>query len=168
MLQIGEESPQPKRVSEMGFLACILEWSDGLLYSHHQHPHHLSCPWRAQSRREEAGSLTVAFPRITAWGAYLSPRSLSGRQSQETPIGSGKVRQEREGRQGRMCYQGHIHVDRLNIIPPGNSKKRPHFETSQSTWDSKFTFFHIPGSSRPRNWTHISSASCIGKWVLYH
>ena len=61
----------------------------------------------------------------------MSPRSLSGSQSQETRLCSGKVRQEREGRQGRMCYQGHIHVDSLNIIPPGNSKKRTHFETSQ-------------------------------------
>ena len=24
------------------------------------------------------------------------------------------------------------------------------------------------GSSRPRNWTHISCVSCIGRWILYH
>ena len=24
------------------------------------------------------------------------------------------------------------------------------------------------GSSRPRDWTHVSYVSCIGRWVLYH
>ena len=24
------------------------------------------------------------------------------------------------------------------------------------------------GSSRPRDWTHISCISCIGRWILYH
>ena len=24
------------------------------------------------------------------------------------------------------------------------------------------------GSSRPRNWTHMSCVSCIGRWILYH
>ena len=28
--------------------------------------------------------------------------------------------------------------------------------------------FYVRGSSRPRDRTHVSSVSCIGKWILYH
>ena len=27
---------------------------------------------------------------------------------------------------------------------------------------------HSRGSSQPRDWTHVSCVSCIGRWILYH
>ena len=130
-LQVGVESPQPKRVSEMGFLACILEWSDGPLYSHHPHPHHLSSMKSTEWEKGGQFSFCSFSQNHSLRCIFESKEFIWEAVPGKTSLGSGKVGQEREGRRGRMCYQGHIQMDSLNIIPPGNSRKRPHFETSQ-------------------------------------
>ena len=43
----------------------------------------------------------------------------------------GKLDRKGKADEEGCVYQGHIQMDSLNIIPPGSSRKRPHFETSQ-------------------------------------
>ena len=39
---------------------------------------------------------------------------------------------------------------------------------SQATILDWVAFSYSRGSSRPRDWTHVSWVSCIGRWILYH
>ena len=52
----------------------------------------------------------------------------------------------------------------MDYSPPGSSVHRI-FQARILEW---VAIFYSRGSSWPRDWTHISCVSCIGKQILYH
>lgn len=122
---------QPQRASEMGFLACSLERSDALL--HPPHPVHTTHHGHEGQGRGEGRLVLLlqVFPEaLPEVHKYLSPRSLSGRQSQETPVQElGKL--DRKGKaDNEGCVTKDAHMGCLNITPPGDSRKRRHTQAS--------------------------------------
>ena len=54
--------------------------------------------------------------------------------------------------------------DSMDCSPPGSSV----LGISQTSILESVAMPSSRGSSQPRDWTHGSSVSCIGRWVLYH
>ena len=79
-----------------------------------------------------------------------------------------------EGKRGRKTSGKGMHAKSLqsyltlcnpmDCSPPGSSVHRI-FQARVLVWVAMPS---SRGSSRPRDWTHVSYVSCIGRWVLYH
>ena len=52
----------------------------------------------------------------------------------------------------------------MDCSPPGSSVHR-NFQARILEW---VTISSFGGSSQSRDWTWVSGASCIGRWILYH
>ena len=53
----------------------------------------------------------------------------------------------------------------MDCSPPGSSLHED--SPGKSTGEGCHALLSR-GSSRPRDWTHVSWVSCIGRWILYH
>ena len=52
----------------------------------------------------------------------------------------------------------------IDCRPPGSSVHGL-FQARILAW---IAISHSRGSSWPRDWTHVSCISCVGRWILYH
>ena len=56
--------------------------------------------------------------------------------------------------------------DPMDYSPPGSRSSV--YGISQTRILKWFAISFSKGSFWPRNWTHVSCVSCIGRWILYH